>query len=79
MEQREEIAAKTIDREGRQVVLPVRIWTKKILFIHPELGAFLTDVLRTVEAPTALNQIRVWVVFAALLGEWGRQCGCLWS
>jgi hypothetical protein len=55
VEQREEIAAQALDREGVQVVLPARIWTEKILCIHPELETFLADVMRTVEAPDCLE------------------------
>jgi hypothetical protein len=55
MEQRQEIVAQAIDREGRHVVLLVRIWIEKILCIHPEMETHQAAVIRTVEAPDCVE------------------------
>jgi hypothetical protein len=55
VEHRNELVGETIDPEGRRVVLLERIWSEKILCIHPEMETFRADVLRTVEAPDCLE------------------------
>jgi hypothetical protein len=39
------------DSEGREVVLPVRIWEEKISRDHPELSGWLDEVLNAVARP----------------------------
>ena len=47
--------AQLTDREGREVVLLVRIWENKILRDHRELVGHLGAVLATVRAPDHVN------------------------
>jgi hypothetical protein len=47
----EPAAAETNDPDGFRVVLNDALWREKIVLDHPEMAAYLEDVLRAVSAP----------------------------
>lgn len=47
----EGITAETQDPDGRHVIVPVATWQGKVLRDHPQLGPYLDDVLRAINAP----------------------------
>jgi hypothetical protein len=47
----EEVIGEATDPDGARVVLLARVWHDKVLRDHSELDGYLSDVLRTVQAP----------------------------
>ncbi len=52
----EPVLASVIDQDGREVVLPARIWSEKIALGHPELADYLEAVMQTVERPDHIER-----------------------
>lgn len=46
----------TVDPESRRVVLVDPLWSGKIVRAHPEIEAYLTDILQVVAAPDHVAQ-----------------------
>lgn len=54
-----ELTAETTDPQGARVVLLRRVWEGKVLRDHPEMAAYVHEVLRTVTAPDRIEPDQV--------------------
>lgn len=47
----DELLGKSVTPDGRAVVLLARIWKRKIVRDHPELGGYVDEALKTIATP----------------------------